>query len=316
LTQFFDNLPEKKPETLWITIGNFDGLHRGHQALLDRMKQNAAKAGCKSALVTFQPHPRVVLQNISGPFYLACEAEKRLLLAQSGLDYIFTLPFDQALASLSAEEFFSQLLRHLNLRGLTVSENFALGRDRSGTQEQIGRLCAHHAITMDIMPPFCLDGKPVSSGRVREALEVGDVRAAARLLGRPFFVKSKVVVGKHLGSKLGFPTANQVVHPQKILPQYGVYATRASFNGEKYMGVTSVGVRPTFENTTQANIETLLLDFDDNIYHEDLTIEFIAHLRGEIKFERAQDLINQIEQDKHEARRILTHEPFPENLSA
>jgi riboflavin kinase/FMN adenylyltransferase len=151
---------------------------------------------------------------------------------------------------------------------------------------------------------------------VREALEVGDVRAAARLLGRPYFVKSKVVEGKHLGSKLGFPTANQVVHPQKILPQYGVYATRASFNGEKYMGVTSVGVRPTFENTTQANIETLLLDFDDNIYHEDLTIEFIAHLRGEIKFERAQDLINQIEQDKHEARRILTHEPFPENLSA
>ncbi len=314
LTLFFENLPERNPEPLWITIGNFDGLHLGHQALLNRMKQDAANAGCKSAMVTFQPHPRVVLQNISGPFYLACEEEKRLLLAQSGLDYVFTLPFDRELASQSAGQFFSLLLGHLNVRGLTVSENFALGRDRSGTLEQISRLCADNAITMDVMPAFCLDGAPVSSGRVREALEAGDVRAAARLLGRPYFVKSKVVEGKRLGSKLGFPTANQVVHPQKILPQYGVYATRASFNGEKYMGVTSVGVRPTFENTTRPNIETLLLDFDDNIYHENLTVEFIEHLRAEIKFERVEDLIAQIEQDKREARRTLTHESFQENL--
>ena len=316
MTQFYENWPAERKLPLWITIGNFDGLHRGHQALLNRLKERAAEEGCASAMLTFQPHPRVVLQNISGPFYLTSEVEKTLLLAQSGLDYVFTLSFDQTLANLNAGQFFALLLEHLDLRGLTVSENFALGKDRSGTLRQIGQLCAANHVVMDVLPPFCLDGRPVSSGRVREALEAGNVREAARLLGRPYFVKSKVVEGKHLGSKLGFPTANQVVDPQKILPQYGVYATRASFNGVKHLGVTSVGVRPTFENTTKPNIETLLLDFEDNIYHEDLTVEFIEYLRGEIKFERVEDLIQQIEQDKHEARRILTHESFQENLSS
>ncbi len=316
LTRFYEDWPAEGKLPLWITIGNFDGLHRGHLALLDRLKGRAAKEGRQTAMITFQPHPRVVLQNIRGPFYLACEAEKKLLLEQSGLDFVFTLRFDRALADLSAGQFFALLLEHLDLRGLTVSENFALGKDRTGTLRQISGLCAENGIAMDVVPPFCLDGIPVSSGRVREALEAGDVREAARLLGRPYFVKSKVVEGKHLGSKLGFPTANQVVFPQKILPQYGVYATRACFNGEKLLGVTSVGVRPTFENTTRANIETLLLDFDDNIYHEDLTVEFIEHLRSEIKFERVEDLIRQIEQDKQEARRILTHESFQENLPA
>lgn len=316
MTEFFENWPALTKDPLCITIGNFDGLHRGHQALLERMEAYAAKVGCQTAMITFQPHPRVVLQHISGRFYLTCEEEKRLLLAQSGLDFVFTLPFNRALANLSAGQFFALLLEHLNLRGLTVSENFALGKARSGTLEQIRIVCEQNNIILDVMPVFCLDGKPVSSGRVREALEAGDVREAARLLGHPYFVKSKVVEGKRLGSKLGFPTANQVVDPQKILPKYGVYATRASFNGEKLMGVTSVGVRPTFENTAQPNIETLLLDFDDNIYHEDLTVEFIEHLRGEIKFEHVEDLIQQIEQDKREARRILTHESFQENLSA
>ncbi len=316
MTEFFENWPALNKDPLCITIGNFDGLHRGHQALLKRLEEHAVNEGCASAMITFHPHPRVVLQHISGPIYLTCEEEKRLLLAQSGLDFVFTLPFNRALANLSAGQFFGLLLEHLDLRNLTVSENFALGKARTGTLEQIRIVCEQNNITLDVMPVFCLDGKPVSSRSVREALEAGDVREAARLLGHPYFVKSKVVEGKRLGSKLGFPTANQVVHPQKILPKYGVYATRASFNGEKLMGVTSVGVRPTFENTTQANIETLLLDFDDNIYHEDLTVEFIEHLRGEIKFEHVEDLIQQIEQDKREARRILTHESFQENLSA
>ena len=316
MTEFFENWPERRMQPAWITIGNFDGLHLGHQALLAKLKLDAARAGCLSAMITFQPHPRVMLQNISGPFDLACEVEKRILLAESGLDFVFTLPFNHALASLNAAQFFGLLRGRLDVRGLTVSENFALGRARSGTLEQIRIVCEENGIALEVLPAFCLDGRPVSSGRVREALEAGDVREAARLLGHPYFVKSKVVEGKHLGSKLGFPTANQMVHPQKILPRYGVYATRASFNGEKLLGVTSVGVRPTFENTTQPNIETLLLDFDDNIYHEELTVEFIERLRGEIKFERVEDLILQIEQDKHDARRILTHEPFQENLSA
>jgi len=140
------------------------------------------------------------------------------------------------------------------------------------------------------------------------------VQLAARLLGKPYFVRSRVIEGKHLGSKLGFPTANQVVHAQKILPKYGVYATLVRFNGEKYKGVTSVGVRPTFEVTNQPNIETLLLDFTGNIYHEELTVEFIHYIRAEIKFANVHELVEQIEQDKINARRLLTNEPFPQNL--
>jgi len=140
------------------------------------------------------------------------------------------------------------------------------------------------------------------------------VEQAARLLGRPYFVRSRVIEGKHLGSKLGFPTANQVADPQKILPKYGVYATLVRWNGERYWGVTSVGVRPTFEATNKPNIETLLLDFAGNIYHEELTVEFVHYIRDEVKFANAQELIDQIEQDKRIARRMLNNESIPQNL--
>ncbi|MFZ3070228.1 MAG: bifunctional riboflavin kinase/FAD synthetase [Anaerolineaceae bacterium] len=316
MTEIFDNWPEQINQPLWLTIGNFDGMHLGHQALLVSLREYAQSGQAKSALITFWPHPRVFLQQITSPFYLTTKAEKTALLEKSSVDYAISLPFTYELAGLSPQDFFAELTKHLHIQGMLVGEDFTLGRNRVGTSEVIRDLCALHGIRLEIINPFCLDGLAVSSGRVRDALDGGQVQETLRLLGRPYSVTGNVVEGKHLGSKLGFPTANLVVDAQKILPKFGVYATIVRFNGECHMGVTSVGVRPTFETTNKPNVETLLLDFDGNIYHESLKVEFIHHLRGEIKFGNVQDLIAQIELDKVQARRMLAHESFSESLPA
>jgi riboflavin kinase/FMN adenylyltransferase len=314
LTQFYEDLPEKLTEPLWITIGNFDGLHLGHQALISRLRTLAQAQGTQSGMLTFWPHPRVFFKNYDGPFFLTTKSEKQELLKHSGLDLVITLEFNQAFADLSAEAFFDLLTSRLNLKGLVVGENFALGKNRSGTLEVIDQICSERGIQLEVFPRFSLDGEPVSSARIRKALEEGNVEQAARLLGQLYFVRSQVIEGKRLGSKLGFPTANQLALEQKILLKYGVYATYVRWNGERYQGVTSVGVRPTFEERGQPNIETLLLDFAGNIYHEELTVEFAHFIREEIKFENAKELIDQIEQDKILARRLLSDEPYPESL--
>jgi riboflavin kinase/FMN adenylyltransferase len=314
LTRFYEDLPEKLTEPLWITIGNFDGLHLGHQVLLSRLLSLAKAEDMQSGVLTFWPHPRVFFQRADGPFYLTTKGEKQELLKPSGLDLVITLEFNQEIADLSAEAFFDLLTSRMNLKGLVVGENFVLGKNRSGTLDVIRHICAERGIQLEVLPPFSLDGGLVSSARIRAVLEEGDVRQAARLLGRYYFVRSKVIEGKHLGSKLGFPTANQVALEQKILPKYGVYATYVRWNGERYQGITSVGVRPTFEESGKPNIETLLLDFTGNIYHEELTVEFVHFIREEIKFANAQELIDQIEQDKIVARRLLSNEPYPQNL--
>ncbi|MGV8050061.1 MAG: bifunctional riboflavin kinase/FAD synthetase [Anaerolineaceae bacterium] len=316
MTAILTDWPENLPERMWLTIGNFDGMHLGHQALIARVQETARANGARSGLITFWPHPRVYLQKITAQYYLTTADEKMILLADSGMDYVISLPFTHRLANQSAGEFFADMTSHLNLAGLIVGQNFTLGKNRTGTKNMIRDLCNQYGIQLDLIESFCLNGSPVSSGRVRGALELGDVQTARQLLGRPYSVSGKVVEGKHLGSKLGFPTANQVVDTQKILPKYGVYASLVRVNGDKFMGVTSVGVRPTFEITNQPNVETLLLDFEGNIYHESLTVDFIQYIRDEIKFANVADLIAQIDLDKLQARRMLADESFSKSLPA
>ena len=311
MTEFIFDWPEKRDEKVWLTIGSFDGLHLGHQSLIERVKQMAAKDGARSLVVTFEPHPRVFLQQISGRYYLTDPQEKKDLLTRIGLDLVLVLPFNQGLSLLSAEEFIARLAGSFDLRGLVVGPDFVLGHNRSGTLPVIAEICRAKEIGMITAEPFCLDGEPVSSRKVRAALQEGRMRDASRLLGRPYRVIGMVAVGKKRGTKLGFPTANQIPHEQKLLPKYGVYATWAYINGSRYQAVTSVGVRPTFEETDIPNIETLLLDFDDNIYGRELIVDFIAYLREEIKYSNAADLIQQIDADKADAKRILEHEPNP-----
>ena len=296
---------------VWMTIGNFDGFHRGHAALVEKLKLEAKAHAAESVIMTFWPHPKVYLQNLKSPFYLSTKSEKKHELTSTGVDQVSSLTFDDDLASLYAEGFFAELSRHINLQGLVVGNNFTLGKDRSGSIDVVRRICERKGISMSIVEPITHEGLAISSGRIRKALSSGNIRLATSLLGKPYSLTSRVQEGKQLGTKLGFPTANQLPEPMKLLPKYGVYATFARFNGEIKMGASSVGVRPTFEDTRIPNVETLVLDFDGNIYERELKVSFIKRLRDEIKYENVEDLIRQIQLDAEQSRRILTNEPTP-----
>ena len=299
--------PERTDTPTWISIGKFDGVHLGHQALIGRLKEEADQRGHETAVLTFWPHPRVFFNHAGSYFYLTTKEEREKLLLRTGIDQLFVMDFDASLASTEAEAFVDLLLRHYDLKGLVVGQNFKMGKDRGGTLDVLRPILQAAGAELIVVEPYMLEGERVSSERVRRALLQGEPELAARLLGRPYSLTSVVREGKKLGSKLGFPTANQSPPAGKLLPRYGVYATRVKTNGDTYMGVTSVGVRPTFEDTHIPNVETLILDFDGNLYGTILEVSFVQFLRDEIKFERVEDLIAQVEADKENARRILTH---------
>lgn len=310
MTLYRENWP-LSDQPVWMTIGNFDGFHRGHAELIQRLKLEAEQHRAESVILTFWPHPRVHLQQLKSPFYLSTKQEKKQELTSTGVDQVASLPFDDDLSMLYAEGFFAELSRHIKLQGLVVGENFAIGKDRSGQMDVIKRICERKSISLVVVEPTTHERVAISSGRIRKALTVGNLELANELLGRPYSVSGIVREGKQLGSKLGFPTANQQPDPMKLLPKWGVYATYAYFNGDVKMGATSVGVRPTFEETKVPNVETLILDFDGNLYERDLKVAFINRIRDEKKFDNTEELIKQIGLDVEQTRRILTNEPTP-----
>lgn len=307
MSRMVDDWPEEPLEPAWITIGNFDGVHLGHQALIANLITHARQDNAPSVALTFWPHPRVYFtQEVEG-FYLNDHAEKNELLAQTGLDVILTLPFNQQLADLDTQQFMTQLNSLVPLKGVLVGENFALGKGRQGTGNILQGVCSLLNVPCLEIPPVMLDGKVISSQRIRQTLDSGEVEQTARLLGRPYVLSGYVAPGKHRGSKLGFPTANLYFDIQRKLPRYGVYATLVEVDGQTYQGATSVGIRPTFDDVKFPSVETLLLDFDANIYDKLIHVKFVKYLRDEIKYDHLEDLINQIEQDKNDARRILDY---------
>lgn len=305
--QLLDLFPEITTGS-WVAIGNFDGVHLGHQALIDHLISGARQENQMSVVVTFHPHPKVALESISAPFYLTTLQEKQALLQQLGLDLLVTLPFHPAVSNLSAQEFLQILVTRLSAKHLVVGPDFAIGKGRQGTLSSLQPFIQYLGLQVHVVEQSTLEGYLISSGVIRQLLKEGDVSRAARFLGRFYALEGQVIQGKGLGSKLGFPTANlNLLEPLKMLPQYGVYATWAFVRGARYAAITNVGVRPTFEIYGLPTIETLLLDFDDNIYGEDLKVEFVSHIRAEQKFSDLSVLIDQINCDKKAARRILTY---------
>lgn len=299
--------PEKPLEPAWITIGNFDGVHLGHQALIAELITHARQDKVLAVALTFWPHPRVYFtQEVEG-FYLNDRTEKNELLAKTGLDVILCLPFNQQLADLDTQQFLRKLNSLIPLKGLLVGENFALGKGRQGTGNVLQSVCSAMGVPCLDIPPVMLDGQVISSQRIRQTLDSGEVEQTARLLGRSYVLTGYVAPGKHRGAKLGFPTANLYFDIQRKLPRFGVYATFVEVDGLIYQGVTSVGIRPTFDDGRFPSVETLLLDFDADIYGKLIQVKFVKFLRDEIKYDQIEDLIDQIEQDKIDARRILDH---------
>lgn len=289
---------------VWLTIGNFDGVHLGHQALLADLIRLARQDETRSVLLSFSPNPKVFFSGEKG-FYLSTPGEKTALLSRLGIDDVLIIAFERKLANMAATDFMAELTRRINLKGFVVGEDFVFGHNRQGTTEVLAEFCEKQGIPFVVFPELMMDGEPVSSTRIRRALNDGKVDEARRLLGRPYAMCAKVISGEQIGKSIGVPTANLELDPDKFLPKSGVYATIAHLREKDYPAVTNVGVRPTFSEQEIVSVETLILDFNDDIYGEELRVEFIQCLRPEQKFDSVQALTQQIEKDKLITRRIF-----------
>jgi riboflavin kinase/FMN adenylyltransferase len=288
-----------------LTIGAFDGVHRGHQHLIGSVVRRAQALGWQSAVLTFDPHPDMVIHPQRAPFYLTSIEEQADLIADLGVDLLIVLPFTTEVMHFTAQQFMQQVQQAIALRELWIGWDFALGRKREGNLTRLRELGQELGYSVHPVDAFTLaDGMPISSTRIREALLAGDVEAAAVLLGRHFGLRGPVMKGDQRGRKIGFPTANIQVNEQHVLPGDGVYVCRALVDGQRYGAVTNIGLRPTFDGKRRT-VEAYLLDFVDDIYGETVRLELLHRLRGEQKFDGIAALIAQINTDVAAAREWL-----------
>jgi riboflavin kinase/FMN adenylyltransferase len=293
-----------------LTIGAFDGVHRGHQYLIGQLLQKARQTHRLAGLITFHPHPSAVLSPGNPTRYITTPGEKAALLERLGLDILAILPFNWEVAQTSARHFIKRVSQQLRMTELWVGSDFALGYGREGTPDVLRALGQEMDFSIETITPLVWKGEVISSTRIRSLLFRGQVREAAELLGRYPSLAGEVVRGAQRGRCLGFPTANLEVRAERAVPANGVYAAYAVLGKERYQGVANVGVRPSFDNGEQT-VETYILDFEADIYGCDLVVEFVQRLRPEKRFTDIKDLIAQIERDIVEARRILAAEKLP-----
>ena len=285
-----------------VAIGSFDGVHRGHQALLNQMVAQARAEGLRTAALTFFPHPRKVLQTLSPRFYLTTLEDRVQLLAEQGIDLIITHPFDEEVRHTRAADFVDQLLDALDMKHLWGG-NFALGYQREGDIPFLRQQGEIKGFTVQTLSELVMqDGDVVSSRRVRQALEEGNTAEVNACLGRLYHLNGRVVMGDQRGRTIGFPTANLAVWDELLLPASGVYATYARVKGLRYAAATNVGVRPTVDGV-RLTIEAHILDFDEDIYGQDVRLEFVRRIRPEMKFSGLDALKAQIAADVAEVRR-------------
>lgn len=291
------------PKDACITIGNFDGVHLGHQALIAAAQKVAREKDLDFLLMTFWPHPRLVLANNAGHRPLTTRARRLELFGQLGVERAMELEFTPTLAQLSPEEFVKNYLAPLKMRQLVIGHDFSLGQGRAGNADLLRRLGEKYGFNVAQIPAMEIDGQPVSSTRLRKCLEHGNVGEAARLLGRNYSICGHVGHGFGRGSGLGFPTAN--LEDQKTLvPGDGVYATFARCAGQVFRAVTNIGKNPTFEAKNRS-IESFLLNTELNLYGKNLELEFVARLRGEKRFASPRELSAQIARDAEAAQNML-----------
>lgn len=292
------------PKPSILTIGSFEGVHRGHQELIQSLLTRANVNRSLAGLITFSPHPRAVLDDQREGLYLMTLEEKVRLLGDLGLDFVVVLPFTPELASIPARDFMMSVRDALRMEELWAGPDFALGRLRQGDSSALKELGGEIGFRVNLVQAFCVNGEVVSSTRIRELLGRGDVATAATLLGRYPSHRSPVVRGAGRGKDLGFPTANLSVDPKRVVPARGVYAVLVKATGREFKGVANIGVRPSFDHG-QVNIEVHLLDFDEDLYGKCLEVSFVQRLRDERKFGSTKGLVSQITEDIVEAHLIL-----------
>ncbi len=307
-----DSAPADALRGAVIAIGNFDGVHRGHRAVIAAAVARAGMARRPAAALTFEPHPAAVLRPQQPMFRLTDGRGKLRLLAASGLDGAIVLTFDTALASLSPEEFVQRILvERYAIGGAAVGFDFHFGKNRMGSPAFLQEQGARHGFAVDVLPPLQDEGRPVSSGTVRTALAAGRVIEAAELLGYPWFASGSVIAGDRRGRELGYPTANIRLDPACAL-KHGIYAVRVGVGGHRHDAVASFGSRPMFDNGAPL-LEVFLFDFDGDLYGQSLDVAFIAWIRQEMRFDSIEALVRQMDEDSARAREALARAPgaFP-----
>ena len=297
-------LPERFRASI-VALGNFDGFHRGHQAVVGRAVARGHHERRPVIVATFDPHPVRFFKPDLPPFRLTSLDQREALFAHAGADAMLVFRFDAALAATSAEDFVTRLLaRQIAAAGVVTGDDFTFGQGRGGNVEVLARLGLKVGIGAEAVAPVLLDGTRISSGLIREALEAGDPGTATRLLSRPFAVEGTVERGDRRGRDLGYPTANLILGDYQR-PAYGIYAVRVRLDDQReFTGVASLGVRPTFEPPVEL-LEAHLFDFDEDLYGHTIEVALLHYIRAETKFDSLEALTAQMRSDETEARRLL-----------
>ncbi|HMV27512.1 MAG TPA: bifunctional riboflavin kinase/FAD synthetase [bacterium] len=304
ILQGFDAINPNRPSV--FTMGTFDGVHRGHQAVIKKLVEDAQALKARSVILTFDPHPQAVVnpEKAKSIHILTTIHEKQDIFAKLGVDALLIVKFDRSLMEKTGQEFVDQfLIQRAGMKKLLLGYDHAFGKNRSGTFESLQPMAVEMNFIIEKLPAFDFDRIVVNSTMIRNMLKDGDVSTANDLLGRRYIVEGTVQYGAGRGRTIGFPTANiQPTHMQKLIPMPGVYACRVNVDGSSFPAVTNIGQRPTFDTSLQTVIEAHILDFDRDLYDRSVGLEFIYRIRDERKFSSREELIWQIRQDIRHAR--------------
>jgi len=293
-------------QNAWLSIGTFDGVHLGHQEILNRLCKGAKHDGVSSVVITFFPHPAVVLGRRGQPLYLSSPDERAKLMGDLGVDFVITYPFTKELAQSTALEFVRRLFEKIHFTRLVVGDDFALGKNREGDVAYLTQIGNDFGFSVIAIPPVTNHMQVISSSQIRSLIASGNVSDILPLLGRYYSVEGEVVTGDRRGKKFNIPTANLEIWEQKAIPKEGVYASSVRYKDICKAAVTNIGKRPTFERSlVTSRVETHILDFHDDIYGEAIQLEFIQRLRDEKRFDSVTNLVKQINTDIAQTRDIL-----------
>lgn len=293
---------------LVVALGNFDGVHVGHQELIERSRKLAEKIGGASAVFTFDPHPLKILRPNNYPPLLLTKEDKINILGQAGADIVVVSDFCMDMADLEPKEFVKQVIVDgFNARIVVIGYNYSFGKGGRGTPEMMARYGQDLGFDVEIVPPVKIDEIEVSSSRIRQLLLEGKVEKASRLLGYAPFLRGTVVRGLQIGRKIGIPTANLDIPPGILVPANGVYLAKVTVSNKTYFGVANIGNRPTINKDNPKNVEIHIFDFENNIYDVDIKAEFLAWLRAEKRFEDLEQLTLQIAEDVCKAKELIKY---------
>lgn len=304
--QHYHSLEEISLKNSYLTIGVFDGVHRGHRKIIQKLVQDAHANHAPAVILTFSPHPASVLTG-KEMRCLTTPAERADLLGALGVDVVITQRFTADLSTVPAHEYMSRLKAHLGLSHLLIGYDFALGKGREGNAPRLAEIGSELGYTVEVVPALSDESGVISSTEIRKLVSTGSMSEAENLLGYPYSLSGEVIHGAGRGKTINFPTANVDYAKEKAAPPNGIYACWAKLGNEKFMAATNIGLNPTFTPERQIpSLEAYLLDFDRDIYGEVMTLEFVARLRNEIRYTTVEALITQIHDDVNQTRAILS----------